>query len=135
MDLVSALTTSPRPPSWDGTGRRGHGVVHHVQDAALAAQFADALQVRHLCADWRWFRRTPGGYWRDGRFHILHIGGIHHGHLGALRAHCLPQAVGIAEQESRGHHMVALAQQRLDHGADGAHAGGEADGGRRLPSW
>jgi hypothetical protein len=42
------------------------------------------------------------------------------------------QAVGIAEQERAGYHMVAGAQQRDKSGGNGGHAGAETGGGDSI---
>ena len=57
----SAIARSgPRRRPCAQQGRRGHGVVDHVEHAALGAQRPMPARSAHLRArDWRWSRRTP----------------------------------------------------------------------------
>ena len=47
---------------------------------------------------------------------------IHKGHAQTVRVETVEEAVRVAEQKRTGDKVVAVAQQRKQHGADGGHA-------------
>ena len=108
---------------------RGHGVIHHKDNAALGAEGADGLEVGDLGT-----RVGDGFYKHHARFrpqrglHGVHGGGIHEADVDPLPRKALKQAVGIAEEEGGGQEVVTPAEQGKEDGADGGHARGKGHG-------
>jgi len=106
---------------------RSHGVVHHIEQAALGTQRAYAFEVgdlragigdgfdeHHACV-----RAQRGG-------HLGSIAHIDHAHLHAQIGERAEHAVGVAKHELARHEVVARLEQREKHRADRRHARGKA---------
>ena len=96
--------------------RRGHGAVHHVEQAALRAQRCRCRPgPRPGCADWRWSPRTPCRVCgrRAAATLAASVASTSVDFAAELGQGVHP-ARGVAEQEAAGHHVVAFLQQRQD---------------------
>ena len=106
---------------------RGHGAVHHIQQAALGAELADALQVRDLGARiGHGLHEDHAGFRTQRR---LHVGGfccVDQAHFAAELCQGVHPAGGVAEQVAAGHDVIAFSQQRHHGRTDRGHAGGKA---------
>ena len=106
---------------------RGHGAVHHIQQAALGAELADALQVRDLGARiGHGLHEDHAGFRTQRR---LHVGGfccVDQADFAAKLCQGVHPAGGVAEQVAAGHDVIAFSQQRHHGRTDRGHAGGKA---------
>src|SRR5947209_3991994 len=80
--------------------RRSHGVIHHVKQSALGANFTYALKISDLRAWVRdGFDENQASIWLNGVDHVLRIGRIHITQLATQRVQGPEQAVRIAEEK------------------------------------
>ncbi|MNL12715.1 hypothetical protein D3C87_1335900 [compost metagenome] len=74
------------------------------------------------------FREDHARVRLNGRAHLRRVRRVNKGDLDAQLKQRAQQAVGIAEHELAGHHVVTAAQQGREDGRQRRHARGEADG-------
>src|SRR5690606_25558190 len=95
-------------------------IVDDIDNVVLTTQLADALQVSDLGGRVGYcLQKYHPGVVAPGGSHSTDIGGINKGDVHAEAGEGVEQAVGIAEQECAGDHVVASPQQREKDGADG----------------